>query len=77
MKISFEIPKIKIELAVQTVRPPYLNTIKIKGIFFSHKNLLKKYPKADSLRPFFIIESCIFSIKLNEINGDELYIIKT
>lgn len=69
--------KIKIELAVQTVRPPYLNTVKLKGIFFSKKNMIKKYPKADTMRSFFIIENCIFSIRLNEINSDELYIIKT
>lgn len=75
MKISFEIPKIKIELAVESIH--YLNTVKIKGIFLSHKNLIAKYPKADTLKSFFIIENWLFSIRLNEINGDELYLIKT
>lgn len=77
IKLDFDM-KIKIYIAVKTSTPYYFNTVKIKGIFFSKKRLLKKYPKAQSIRcSFFTLENSLFSIIMNEINGDELYIIKT
>lgn len=65
--------KIEIDIAAKT---DCGNAVKIKDIFFNRKKMMKKYPKTANRSPFFVIDTRLLFIRINEINGDDLYIIK-